>query len=615
MDTPTYEVTVTIGGSGQTTTSKIGSVLPAEIITRQSGKLIITAVDSAGAAFDLSALGTMDLKAGVFDSAEASVTLGTGTISGAGNNIFTASWVRDTIPAGWSQFPRDKDGVVTIYIELQETGTADFFQWSTRLSVNDGSYTGSATVIPLGFIFYYNPTYEYSNTTTAADPGAGLFRADSTTLASITALYVNDFTQSNVDMQTYWQAAEVGTTIYIGNPNVKLEAACFTVSGTPTNGTDFTTIPVTFKSAGTSQFTNGSQFAFTTDALGLTNSFADGSSLNDDSGNELLEFGVVASAVNHLKDTNAATATNPKLSAVGDDTNISLELEAKGTGTIKANNTVQWAKGADVASTAALPILNDGNYFDVTGTTTITSINTVGVGTQVTLHFDGILTLTHHATDLILPGAANITTAAGDEFTFIEYASGDWRCVSYTLASGKSVVVDASVGVYRNIYIDAAAMVPRTTNGAEALTKEFATNDIMIDYLAFDSTTEEGVQFKMMLPDEWDLSTIKLKFYWDAAATASGTVIWGVRAGAYSDSDAIDAALGTQITVTDTLLTVGDVHISPATAAVTVGGTPALGDLIVFQIVATTGGTIAVDQFLMGVSIQYKELTTPPTIW
>jgi len=273
MDTPTYTVTVTIGGKGQTTSSKIGSVLPLEIVTRQSGKLIITAVDALGADFDLSALGTMDLKATIFDSAESAITLGTGVISGAGSNIFTVSWVRDIFPAGWSQFAFDKDGVVIIYIELQETGTLDYFQWDTRLNVNDGNYTGSASVIPVSIIQYYNPTYEYDNTVAAAaDPGAGKFRTNNATLASITELYINDFTQSNVDLQTYWQGLSVGSTIYIGNPNVKLEAAYFTVSGTPTDGTDFTTVPVTFVSAGTSQFTNGSQFAVTIDAseLGLT---------------------------------------------------------------------------------------------------------------------------------------------------------------------------------------------------------------------------------------------------------------------------------------------------------------------------------------------------------
>lgn len=100
----------------------------------------------------------------------------------------------------------------------------------------------------------------------------------------------------------------------------------------------------------------------------------------------------------------------------------------------------RWAKGADVASAAALTLGTDGNYFDITGTTSITSIATLGAGTWVRLHFDGALTLTHHATDLILPSAANITTAAGDEAELVEYAAGDWRCVSYTRASGAPVV-------------------------------------------------------------------------------------------------------------------------------------------------------------------------------
>lgn len=102
--------------------------------------------------------------------------------------------------------------------------------------------------------------------------------------------------------------------------------------------------------------------------------------------------------------------------------------------------TMKWAKGADVASATALPLINDGNYFDVTGTTTITSFDSLGVGSWIGLHFDGALTLTHNATDLVLPGGANITTAAGDEAIFVEYSSGDWRCVSYTRASGEPLI-------------------------------------------------------------------------------------------------------------------------------------------------------------------------------
>jgi hypothetical protein len=102
---------------------------------------------------------------------------------------------------------------------------------------------------------------------------------------------------------------------------------------------------------------------------------------------------------------------------------------------------IQGAKGADVTSATALTLGTDGNFFDVTGTTTITSINTVKVGTTVILQFDAVLTLTHHATDLILPGGANITTAAGDIAVFTEYASGDWKCDVYTKADGSALVV------------------------------------------------------------------------------------------------------------------------------------------------------------------------------
>lgn len=106
---------------------------------------------------------------------------------------------------------------------------------------------------------------------------------------------------------------------------------------------------------------------------------------------------------------------------------------------VMSGSTDKWSKGADVASATALPLITDGNYFDVTGTTTITSFNSMGIGTIIGLQFDAALTLTHNATDLILPGGLNILTAAGDEAIFVEYASGDWRCINYTKASGRGI--------------------------------------------------------------------------------------------------------------------------------------------------------------------------------
>ena len=101
---------------------------------------------------------------------------------------------------------------------------------------------------------------------------------------------------------------------------------------------------------------------------------------------------------------------------------------------------LEFNKGADVASASALPTPTNGNSADVTGTTTVTSIVARRVGSYVRYQFDAALILTHHATDLILPTGANITTAAGDNATFFEYATGDWRCIHYQRASGEALV-------------------------------------------------------------------------------------------------------------------------------------------------------------------------------
>jgi hypothetical protein len=141
-----------------------------------------------------------------------------------------------------------------------------------------------------------------------------------------------------------------------------------------------------------------------------------------------------------LKTVTTQAVADLKVSQLSEDTTPQLG------GILDTNSQqVRWSKGSDVASGAALTLGTDGNYFDITGNTSITSIATLAVGTVVKLHFDAALTLTHHATDLILPGGASITTAAGDEAELIEYATGDWRCTNYTKANGEAVVSGGGV--------------------------------------------------------------------------------------------------------------------------------------------------------------------------
>jgi len=88
------------------------------------------------------------------------------------------------------------------------------------------------------------------------------------------------------------------------------------------------------------------------------------------------------------------------------------------------------AQGANIASAGTVNLTTaTGNYVHITGTTTITAI-TLAQGATRTVVFDGALTLTNGAS-LLLPDAANITTATGDVAIFRGEAAGVVRCVSY----------------------------------------------------------------------------------------------------------------------------------------------------------------------------------------
>ena len=214
--------------------------------------------------------------------------------------------------------------------------------------------------------------------------------------------------------------------------------------------------------------------------------------------NKILYVSQQDSNLNNDPTTDDGTWWKP-IASLASDTNptLSAPLETN-------QHQVRWSKGADVASAAALPILADGNYYDVTGMETITSINTSGsVGTVIKLHFDAALTLTHNATDLVLPGGANITTAAGDEAEFVEYASGDWRCTKYTKADGTAVISS-----------DPGLIHLETINASGASTVDFTTN---IDG-TYDKYLVEGVGITHSI----DASELRCRVFLNAAWQTSG---------------------------------------------------------------------------------------------
>ncbi len=103
-------------------------------------------------------------------------------------------------------------------------------------------------------------------------------------------------------------------------------------------------------------------------------------------------------------------------------------------------------KGSTLTAAATVNLsLATGNFVHVSGTTTITSFGTLPAGSRFIVCFDDAVIVTYNATTLIIPGAANITTTAGDCMMLISEGSGSWRVVGYFPGTGLSVGTVTSV--------------------------------------------------------------------------------------------------------------------------------------------------------------------------
>ncbi|MCT4654226.1 MAG: hypothetical protein N4A65_00290 [Cohaesibacter sp.] len=109
-----------------------------------------------------------------------------------------------------------------------------------------------------------------------------------------------------------------------------------------------------------------------------------------------------------------------------DTSNFALKVEAE--------QEIASADTCDIGAQSAYRL-------NVTGTTTITSFGTVANSRKL-LRFSDALTLTHHATKLILPGGVDAVTKAGDVAEFVSDSSGNWRCAGMLRADGRALISD-----------------------------------------------------------------------------------------------------------------------------------------------------------------------------
>lgn len=296
-------------------------------------------------------------------------------------------------------------------------------------------------------------------------------------------------------------------------------------------------------------------------------SVIDNQGIVDSNLNELLHFLKVASAVNFLRITNAATGNDALLEALGSDTDVGLNAVTKGIGTFKINGAPQSGTNSGDEAAASLT---------VSGIVELATVAETNTGTDATR---GV-------------------TPAG----LVNYSKRER---------------------FETVDIPAGAITPTDTDSATTATFETATNEHAFDNFAFQGVTaNQQITFDYNMPDEWDLGPIKVKFYTSPASGASSgdDYTFELKAVAVSHDDVMDVAYGTGQHV-DQEVTAGvdaDLHISAASAAITVGGSPALEDLTQFKITRLqndASDNMPEDAKLRKIVIQYKTLTTAAAEW
>lgn len=136
----------------------------------------------------------------------------------------------------------------------------------------------------------------------------------------------------------------------------------------------------------------------------------------------------------------ALDTLNELAAALGNDANFATTVNALIADRLaRAGDQLTGSLGlAPVVNVASAATANIGaaasNLVAITGVTTITSLGVKAAGYWSIVRFAGVLTLTHNAASLILPGVANIQTAAGDSALFVSEGGGNWRCLWFSQA-------------------------------------------------------------------------------------------------------------------------------------------------------------------------------------
>ena len=210
---------------------------------------------------------------------------------------------------------------------------------------------------------------------------------------------------------------------------------------------------------------------------------------------------------------------------------------------------------------------------------------------------------------------ANAATGNNPSLT----ATGDDTNIGLALKTKGSGVIQAEdsggtvaavkIAGKETIWVPSVAMYPATSNGCAALAQtELTAQRPEVKSLDFDASSDEYAQFAVTMPKSWNEGTITFQTYWSVTGTNTGTVCFAMQGVAVSSDDTLDVAMGTAVANTALAAsgTANDLMVNAESGAVTIGGSPAAGDEVFFNIYRdVSADDQSADARLVGVKIFY----------
>ena len=157
------------------------------------------------------------------------------------------------------------------------------------------------------------------------------------------------------------------------------------------------------------------------------------------------------------------------------------------------------------------------------------------------------------------------------------------------------------------IWIPASAMVAATTSGPASGQIEESSNAQNYATLDFDASADEYAHFQIAFPKSYNLGTVTYQVWWTTTGAVTTGVAWALQALARADNEAIDAAWGTAVVVTDDAQgAANELLVTAESSAVTTGA--ADDDLVFFRLfrdVSDANDDMTQDALLIGLKLFY----------